>query len=306
MNPTLSGLLAILFWSSTVAFSRQLSEPLGPLTAGAVTFLLAGGLAVAQRTLRPGGFQGLLGLPRRYLLGCGALFVAYELLLYFAIGTASSRAQVLAVGLANYLWPALTLLISLWIFKLKARWFLLPGIALALGGAWLAAAGDGDFGVDQLGIRLQDWLPVGLATLAAILWALYSNLSRLWGAATPGEIARGQDGSGVPLFLFASGLAFLPLRVIAGESSSWQASVLPPLLYLAVFPAWLGYALWERAVQRGDLVLVTIFSYFTPLLSTLISLLVLNVPLTPRIALAAVLAALGALISRAGVRQGEV
>jgi drug/metabolite transporter (DMT)-like permease len=291
MTPTLSGLLAVLFWSSTVAVSRQLSEPLGPLTAGAAAYLLAGLLALGQRSLQPGGLRRLLALPRRYLVGCGALFVAYELLLYLAIGLAATRAQVLAVGLANYLWPSLTLLISLWMFRRKARWFLPAGIALALGGAWLAAAGSGDQDFAVLG-SLQDWLPVAMAALAALLWALYSNLSRLWGAG---------EGSGVPLFLLASGLAFLVLRFRVGETSAWDTALLPALLYMAVFPSWLGYALWERAVQQGDLVLVTIFSYFTPLLSTLISLALLQVPLTPAIALAALLVALGALLSRRGV-----
>ena len=40
---TLLGILAILFWSTTIAFSRTLSEQLGPLTAGASIYLLAAG-----------------------------------------------------------------------------------------------------------------------------------------------------------------------------------------------------------------------------------------------------------------------
>ena len=41
--PTLLGFVAIALWSTTIAFSRSLTEQLGPITAAAAMFLLAGG-----------------------------------------------------------------------------------------------------------------------------------------------------------------------------------------------------------------------------------------------------------------------
>ena len=194
---------------------------------------------------------------------------------------------MLAVGLANYLWPSLIMLFSLPILHKRGRAaFLLPGIALALGGTWLAVASapfrvaGGGEALGELFSPDGSLLPVALAALAALLWGLYSNLTRRWG---------GETGSAVPLFLLASGLACLPLRFLAGESAPLTQTVLPGLLYMALFPAWLAYSLWDRAMQRGDLVLVTAFSYFTPLLSTLASLLVLQVALTPQLGLGALL-----------------
>lgn len=288
---TLAGILAILFWSTTIAFSRTLSEQLGPLTTGAGIYILAGGLAGLNTVRKPGGLRHLLRLPRRYLLGCGALFVAYTILLYIAIGLASSRAQVLAVGLANYLWPSFTLLLALPLQHQKANGLLPVGIAQGLGGTWLAVANDGA-GFTDLLTNPTALLPVGLALLAALFWGAYSNLARRWGS---------KDGNGVPLFLLVSGLLFLPLRWLAAEPAPALLPALPALLYMAIFPGYIGYSLWDTAMQRGDLVLVTSLSYFTPLLSTLISFLVLQVPLTPQLGLAALLVTAGAALSRKGV-----
>lgn len=287
---TFSGFLAILFWSSTVAFSRALSENLGPLTTGALIYILGGLLGLAA-----GGGAGLKligGMPKRYLLGGGGLFVAYMLLLYVGIGLAASRAQVLAVGLANYLWPSLIMLFSIPLLGKRARFWLFPGIILALAGTGLAAAGKEALSLVKLFQTGESLLPVGLALGAAVAWGLYSNLAHKWAP---------ERGSAVPLFLLVSGLAFLILRFVTGESSTWAWSLAPMLLYMAIFPAWLGYLLWDVAMQRGHLTLVTAASYFTPLLSTLVSILVLGLKPDPRLGLAAGLVMLGAVLSKLGV-----
>lgn len=290
---TLSGLLAVLFWSSTVAFSRALSEALGPLTAGGLIYTLSGLLGLAVLARQPGGLPELGRMPRLYLFGCGALFVLYELLLYTAIGLAADRTQVLAVGLANYLWPALIMLFSLPILGRRARFWLLPGILLALSGIWTAVLGSQETPGMNAGLFTPAGLrPVLLAAGAAVLWGLYSNLVRKWGPAS---------GSAAPVFLLASGLIFSALRLVSGEVSHFSWDLAPQILYMAVFPSWLGYLLWDFAMRRGDMVLVSAFSYFTPLLSTLISLLVLGISPTPLLGLAAALVCAGAVLSKLGV-----
>jgi drug/metabolite transporter (DMT)-like permease len=289
---TLSGFLAILCWSSTVAFSRALSEALGPLTTGALIYTLGGLLGLAAASRQPGGLRLLLGMPKRYLLVCGGLFVTYMLLLYLAIGLAVSRAQVVAVGLANYLWPALIMLFSLPILHKRARFWLWPGLLLALGGTWLAAAGKDALRLVSLFRGGESLLPVALALGAAVAWGLYSNLAHKYAP---------KQGSAVPLFLLVSGLAFLGLRGLAGETSRWNWSLTPTLLYMSIFPAWLGYQLWDLAMQRGSLTLVTAASYFTPLLSTLVSILVLGLTPDPWLGLAALLVMGGAVLSQLGV-----
>lgn len=72
---------------------------------------------------------------------------------------------------------------------------------------------------------------------------------------------------------------------------------------MIIFPAWLGYLLWDIAMQRGNTTLVTSFSYFTPLLSTLISLLILQVAPGPLLGLAALLVTVGAVVSKLSILE---
>jgi len=284
---TLAGILAVLFWSSTIAFSRILTESLGINTTGALVYILGGLFGLVAVSRGPGGLAHMLRMPLRYLLICGGLFVGYMLFLYLAIGLAHSNAQVIAVGLANYLWPSLILLFSIPVLGKRARIWLLPGIGMALAGTWIATTRDQSLLFpDLLGSNM---LPVLLALGAAVCWGLYSTLARRWAS---------QQGSAVPLFLLASGLIFLLLRFLGSEPWQWRAELIFPLVYMVIFPAWLGYLLWDIAMQRGDMTLVTAFSYFTPLLSTFISLLVLQVGPSPLLGLSALLVTAGAVVSK--------
>ncbi|MFO7585260.1 MAG: EamA family transporter [Anaerolineales bacterium] len=291
---TLLGFLAVLLWSSMFAFSRLLTEALGTYTTGAIIYILGGGLGLAVASRQPFGLAQILRRPARYFLVCGPLFIGYMVFVYLAIGLAASHAEVVAVALANYLWPSLIMLFSIPILGNRARIWLLPGILLALAGTWLATLISQGQDVNLSAISRIDFLPVGLAALAAILWALYSTLARKWAA---------QQGSAVPVFLLASGLVFLLLRLFSQEDSRWEMALLPPALYLIIFPAWLGYLFWDTAMQRGDMTLVTAFSYFTPLLSTLISLLVLQVTPSPLLGLAALLVTAGAVVSKLSILE---
>ena len=72
-------------------------------------YLLSGVVSLTIAAVWPPGLGRFRGLPPRYLWGCGALFVAYASCYCLALGLATDRAQVLGVGLVNYLWPSLTL-----------------------------------------------------------------------------------------------------------------------------------------------------------------------------------------------------
>ena len=134
---TVSGFGAILLWSSTIACVRRLSEDVGPITAGAAVYSISTLIAGAALLRNPERRRALAQLPGKYLVWCSALFAGYTLLLYLAIGHAHSRDQVLEVGLMNYLWPSLTLLLSLVILGAVANWVLIPGTILALAGVFL-------------------------------------------------------------------------------------------------------------------------------------------------------------------------
>jgi len=290
---SLLGLVAILFWSTTIAFSRSLTEQLGTLTAATLIYTLAGLVGLLITGLRPGAFARLRQLPLRYMLGCGALFIAYIAALYMAIGLSVTRVQVLVVGLINYLWPGLSLVFSIPILGRRARPILPVGILLALAGVWLATTGESPLTIQANLQGPQNLLPYGLALFAAICWGLYSNLSRRWA----GE----NDGGAVPLFLLVSGLLLGAFRLFIPEVSHWSLPSIFELAYMAVFPGMLAYVLWDIAVRKGEIILVASLSYLTPLLSTIFSTIILNVQPGIALWLGAVLVIIGAILCKGSI-----
>ncbi len=254
----------------TFAVSRSLTEQLGPLTAAASVYLIGGLFCLVYIVCGKDRIQHIKNLPRRYLWGCGTLFVLYMLFIFLAIGVASDRNQVLEIGLINYLWPALTILFSLFLFDCKTNLILLiPGTLFALLGIFLALTPDSPISLTSLLANIaSNPIPYGLAMLAAIAWALYSNVTRLW--------ACSQDGSGVSLFIPATGLILLFLSYVNGEDGSWTLRAGIEAIALGSATA-LAYVLWEIAMKKGDMVWVVACSYFTPFLSTLFGCLYLGI-----------------------------
>ena len=175
---TALGILAILIWSTSFAFGRSVMEQLGTFGGAACIYLLGGSLGcllmIFQRRL--GGF---LRMPPAYLLVCGGLFITYIVTIQTGLGFARDRQQAVEVILLNYLWPGLTMALSVPLQGRRARWWLIPGVLLGLAGAALGvASGRGISGWQMLENLRVAPMPYLLGTAAAVSWALYSNLSR--------------------------------------------------------------------------------------------------------------------------------
>ena len=292
---TAAGILAILFWSTNVAFSRSLAEQLGVLTAGAFMFLIGGALSLAYQWRQAKSLSFLTRSSRKYLFGCGLIFVANASSLELAIGLAANRTQTLVVGLINYLWPALSLVLAPLILKKKVRWFLPAGLALAFGGMWLASTQGAVLNPAEVLTQPGTLVAYGFATLAAVTWGLYSNLSKKW--------AGDQDSGSVPLFLLCTGLLLGALRLFIPEHSTVSATTPFEMAYMVVFPTILAYIFWDAAMRKGQMILVVSLSYFIPLFSTVISSLRLGVRPGPELWLAAVMIIAGALVCKLGVTE---
>ena len=288
---TIFGILAILFWGTTIAFSRSLTEQLGPLTAASWIYLLSGIWSCIYMISKPGGIKKTFQLPILYLIGCGALFVFYMVCLYLAVGLAFSREQVIEVSIINYLWPGLTLVFSLPILHKKAKITLIPGVVLAFSGFYLATVNSGMFSWEIFKGNFQvNYFPYLLAFVAAVSWGLYSNLVRRWAGHT--------EGGAVPLFLLVTGLILTAIRFMFPEESYWTPRVVAELLYMSVFPTFLAYFFWDKAMRKGKIILVASLSYFTPLLSIIISSLYLRVAVKANLWIACGLVITGAVICK--------
>ena len=292
---TIGGFIAIVLWSTTVAFARSLSEQVGPLTAAAAVYGVSGTIALIRLSVRRG--QGLRKLPFRYLAGCGILFVTYTLLLFLAIGLAQGRQQVLEVGLLNYLWPSLTILLSVALFNRKASLLLIPATLLALSGVVLVLTQGAHVSWHSFAGNLAgNPIAYSLALGGAVCWAFYSVLARQW--------AGGEEKGGVDWFLLVTGCTLLLICLTVDEPRNWDTGSVAEAVFLGL-ATYLAYGLWDKAMRTGNVVLVAAGSYLTPFLSTVVGCVYLGVETQPRLWVGCGLLVAGSLLSWYSVSGGR-
>jgi drug/metabolite transporter (DMT)-like permease len=287
-NATLCGLAAILLWSTASGLIRGVSQYFGAIGGAALIYTLGAALLVA-----------LLGKPRLrkatpfYLVTGSALFVAYEICLSLALGYALDSTQAIQLVVVNYLWPSLTVLLAIVMNRQAARWYIVPGTALALLGIFWVVSTDGLSLHSLLANVRSNPLGYSLAAACAVTFALYCNITRRY--------ADGQNH--VVLF-------FVLTAVVLWLKYAFSQEVLPaPRLgaSLELLGAGLsiagGYALWNIGILRGNLTLLATASYFAPVLSSAFAALWLGAHLTLQFWQGALVVTLGSLLCWQATRE---
>ncbi len=296
---TFAGMMSVFFWSGTIPLSRSLTEKLGAFNTAGLACLIGGSLPVLYyMAFHRSQFRTLLRLSPRYLWLCGGTFILYMVSLYVAIGMAANRQQIVEVGLINYLWPTFILVFSIPILKNRASPWLALGILISLSGIVMADASMNkeDFTLHNMLNNIgNNFLPYVFALSAAITWSIYSNLARLY-AGLSNKLM-------VPLLLIASGIILEILSVCFREKAVWDLTTSIELLILAIFPCVLAYIFWDIAMRKGNVILVTSFSYLTPLFSVILTGFYLGVTLVNGVWIACALVISGAVICNYSMKK---
>ncbi|MBG3131129.1 aromatic amino acid DMT transporter YddG [Proteus mirabilis] len=263
---TLYGIVAILLWSTIVGLIRNISEYFGAV-GGAALIYTAGTLFLILIL----GVPKLSRFPKRYLFWGGLLFVTYEICLSLALGFATDRTQAIELGMVNYLWPSFTLALAVILNKQRFSILLITGLLCAFSGLVWVVSGDNPLTIDGLWKNIQsNPLSYILAFSGAILWAFYSNLTRL--------ISGGNNGI-VPFFLLTS-LALWG-QYLFSTPVEWIVNTKSITLLLITGAAiGLANAAWTIGMIRGNVTLLATLSYFTPVISTAFSSILLSTALS--------------------------
>lgn len=266
---------AILMWALLALLTIQ-SSPVPPLQLNAICFAIGGIIGLIWTARR--GFGVLRGIGWKvYAFGTLGLF-GYHFL-YFTAFRLSPTAET---GLIAYLWPLFIVLLS----------GLLPGERLGklhIAGALIAFAGAGLIVMSRSGGGEGSALGMILAFGCALTWAGYSVLSRKLGD-VPTE--------SVTVFCLAtavlSGVAHLALETPAWPvgATGWLS-----MLALGLGPVGAAFFTWDIGMKRGDIQFLGVASYAAPLLSTLALVAAQITPLSPLIAVSALLIAGGAALA---------
>ncbi len=255
---TLSGLGAILLWALLALFTTGTADiPPFQLTAMSFGVAFVGVLlkwVLYRQDIRP-FFRIPGGL---WLLGVAGLF-GYHFFYFLAL----KNAPAAEASLIAYLWPLLIVIFSALLPGERFYWFHVAGAVLSLlGAAVLISKGTAfDFRPEYLKGYLA-------AVCCAFIWSSYSVLSRRYAAVSSDVIG-----------LFCGITAILALVChLAFETTLWPEGVLQWLavLGLGLGPVGAAFFLWDRGMKHGDIQSLGVLSYLSPLLSTLI-LLVMGV-----------------------------
>ena len=154
--PVVFGGLAIILWGTLIVASRALCNQVGHMEAAALVYSAAMICVVIQGSFSTSLWRQLASLPRKYLTVCGLLFTLYNVCFYCAVGWASTEEQVAAVAIVNYLWPPLTIVLSVPILRYRAKMsFVLAGSGIAFLGAALAVWSSAETNLQGIGRIFQ-------------------------------------------------------------------------------------------------------------------------------------------------------
>ena len=246
-------LCTILLWSTLTLLSAGVSHLPAFLSAGVA--LCIGGLVGLYR-IREWRIPGWT-----FALGIAGIF-GYHALFFLAL----RHAPAVEVNLLQYLWPLLIVILSpLYLPGSRLRPHHLAGAFLGLAGAALVVSGG------RLSLDLAHLPGYLLALGAALTWSSYSLLTKRVRPFATGAVGGFCLASGV----LALGLFGLERLTAPGLA---PAAVTPRdwlfLVLLGLGPMGAAFYTWDAALKRGDPRVIGALAYLTPLLSTLLLVLV--------------------------------
>ncbi|PHQ13779.1 DMT family transporter [Marinobacter profundi] len=258
--------LTTLFWAGNAVVARSVVDTIPPVSLAfwrwvlALVILLPIGLPGIRRhwTVILANWRPLLVLAV-FSVSC------FNTLLYQAAITTT----VLNITLVNSTVPVVVALMAWLLLGDRMRSPQVLGIALALLGM-LVIIGRGELAT----FRRLDFQPGDLWMVAAVLcWALFSVLLR-------------RHQIPLPAFTFltvqvAMGtLVLLPLYLVdalmLSGGFSLTPAVVPPLLYVAIFPGILAYAFWNHGVHQVGPSRSAMFMYLNPVFAAVLAGLFLD------------------------------
>lgn len=277
---TLIGSISIVLWGTLALFtSLTQSAHIPPFQLLAMSFSIAFLLMCGKWWWYGNKPSIWLKQPLKvWLLGVSGYFI-YHALYFFAM----SQAPAAEVSLIAYLWPLFIVILAGFLpnesLQMRAVW----GALLALAGCWLLIA-KADMGVDP------QYMPGYIAAFAcALVWSSFSVLSRLL-KQVPTDV--------VGWFCLVTALLGLMAHLI------WEATILPQtwvhwvgIIGLGVGPVGIAFFTWDYGVKKGNLSLLGVLAYFTPLISTLFLVLAGEAEASWKLLLACIAIVGGALIA---------
>jgi drug/metabolite transporter (DMT)-like permease len=276
----LAGLAAVILWGSLAALGATLGH-IPPFLLTGIGLLIG---ALVSLPLARFDLKKLRVSKTALAVGVYGLF-GYHAALFAGLQNAPS----VQANLVNYLWPLLIVVLAP---------LIIPGTKLTLRHVIAAIVGFIGAGMAILsGVELVSGFAIGyvFAFFAAISWSTYSLLSSRVEFRT----------TAVGTFGFVSGALAIAAHLIFEPATTISPSDWPLLIILGLGPLGGSFYLWVYALKNGDPQRVGLIAFLTPLISTVLLLVVTNTPLSPLLAVSAVLIFIAAFVGSRSKSTGE-
>ena len=280
MRSDLAALGAVVLWGSLAALGVSLSH-LPPFLLTGIGLLIG---SLVSLPLSKFKLNDLKVSKKALAVGVLGLF-GYHAALFAGLQNAPS----VQANLVNYLWPLLIVVLApLFIKGTKLSSRQVVAALVGFTGAALAILS---------GSELVSGFAIGyvFAFVAAIIWATYSLLSKRVAFRT----------AAVGTFGFVSGLMAIAAHLLFEPQTQLALSDWPLLVLLGLGPLGLSFYLWDYALKTGNPQRIGLIAFLTPLISTALLLLVTGIPLSPLLALAAVMIIAAALFGSRTKKMGK-
>ena len=276
MKADLFTLGAIFLWASLASLATLLSN-IPPFLLTGIGLII--GALVSIPSLRSGLTPWKIPL-KTLLIGVYGLF-GYHFMLFLALQTAPA----VEANLVNYLWPLLIVLLSpIFTKSLSLNFRYVLAAISGFAGAVLAITYNGS-GLESLSIEVGYFF----ALAAAVIWATYSLAST--------KVPRFPTPA-IGLFALVSGVLAIGAHFLFEPAASISTADWLLLLVLGVGPLGGAFYLWDVALKIGDPRRIGLLAFLTPLLSTVLLVLVSGKPLSWQLLISAALIIGGALFAR--------
>ena len=282
--PELAQLVVVMLWASTFVATKAAFAEVSPLAFLFSRFAIMVALAFAVLLLRQRGPGRRVDRSDWRLFALAGLtgYTLYQLGFMLGLSRTSPFSSSLLIAMV----PLFTVLILAVMGE--------PTPVQGWVGLGVALIGVAIFLLDKRGASAGTLVGDLLSIGAAIAFACYGIISRPLVKKYPAETVSAWSvlAGAIPLFVIALPGA-LQQDWLALSGAAWLT-----IVYLAIFPVYIAYILWNFAIARRGVAKATTFSLLVPIVAGLLSAIFLGEPFGPMKLLGAGLVLTGLVIVR--------